>query len=145
MKPEITRSEEGTLRLARDLAARLRAGDVILLSGDLGAGKTAFVRGVAEGLGIDPDEVSSPTFTIVHEYRGGRLTLYHADLYRLDRTGAEDLGLGEMGAADGVLAIEWPDRLTHLAGGAIRVDLEIVDATTRRILITPSGSSALPA
>ena len=58
---------------------------MLLLSGDLGAGKTTFVRGLAEGLGIDPDEVSSPTFTLLHEYRGGRLTLYHADLYRLDK------------------------------------------------------------
>jgi tRNA threonylcarbamoyladenosine biosynthesis protein TsaE len=86
--------------------------------GTLGAGKTAFVRGLAEGLGIDAREVSSPTFTLVHEYRGGRLTLYHVDLYRLDRTATADLGLEELGVADGVLAIEWPDRLTHALEGA---------------------------
>ena len=128
-----THSEEETQQVARDLAAGLKAGDVLLLSGNLGAGKTTFVRGLAEGLGIDPREVSSPTFTIVHEYRGGRLTLYHADLYRLERTASEDVGLEEMGAADGVLAIEWPDRLTHDLPGAQSVDIQLVDDTTRRI------------
>ena len=88
-----THSEDETQEVARRLAVNLRAGDVLLLSGNLGAGKTAFVRGVAAGLGIEPEEVSSPTFTLVHEYRGGRLTLYHADLYRLERAAAEDIGL----------------------------------------------------
>ena len=114
----VTHSEDETATVARELAALVKAGDVILLSGNLGAGKTAFVRGLAAGLGIDPEEVSSPTFTLVHEYRGGRLTLYHADLYRLDRVATEDLGLEEMGVADGVLAIEWPDRLSHALPGA---------------------------
>ena len=130
------------MAVARELAATLRAGDVLLLSGELGAGKTAFVRGLAQGLGIDEDEVSSPTFTLVHEYRGGRLTLYHVDLYRLERAATDDLGLDEMGVADGVLAIEWPDRLTHALGSAMRVRIDIVDAHTRGIELipTPSGS-----
>src|SRR5687768_2644264 len=115
------------------MAAGLRAGDVLLLSGNLGAGKTAFVRGLAEGLGIDPREVSSPTFTLVHEYRGGRLTLYHVDLYRLDRAATDDLGLEEMGVSDGVLAIEWPDRLMHAPPGALQIEIEIVDDSIRRI------------
>jgi tRNA threonylcarbamoyladenosine biosynthesis protein TsaE len=144
----ITRSEEETIAVAREFAATLRAGDVVLLSGNLGAGKTAFVRGLAEGLGINPDDVSSPTFTIVHEYRGGRLTLYHADLYRLERTATEDIGLEEMGVKDGVLAIEWPDRLTHALPGAREVRLDLVDENTRRIQAagrpTPSDNSALP-
>jgi tRNA threonylcarbamoyladenosine biosynthesis protein TsaE len=131
-----TRSEDETATVARELAATLRPGDVVLLSGNLGAGKTAFVRGLAAGLGIDPDEVSSPTFTLVHEYRGGRLTLYHVDLYRLDRAATEDLGLEEMGVADGVLAIEWPDRLTHAMPGSRAVAIEIVDETSRRITCT---------
>ena len=76
----ITHSEAETVAAGRELAAALQPGAVVLLSGDLGAGKTAFVRGLAAGLGIDPDEVSSPTFTLVQEYRGGRLTLYHVDL-----------------------------------------------------------------
>ncbi len=79
----VTRSEEETEDVARRLASTLAAGDVLLVSGNLGAGKTAFVRGVAAGLGIHPDDVASPTFTLIHEYRGGRLVLYHADLYRL--------------------------------------------------------------
>ena len=129
-----TRSEQETATVAKALASGFRAGDVILLSGDLGAGKTAFVRGLAEGLAIDPREVSSPTFTLVHEYRGGRLTLYHVDLYRLDRGATGDLGLEELGVGDGVLAIEWPDRLTQNMEGARTVRIEIVDETTLRIL-----------
>jgi len=132
----ITRSEDETAALARDLASALHAGDVLLLSGNLGAGKTAFVRGLAEGLGIPGDAVSSPTFTLVHEYRGGRLTLYHADLYRLDRVATEDLGLEEMGVADGVLAIEWPDKLSHAIAGAQPITIETIDETTRRITCT---------
>jgi tRNA threonylcarbamoyladenosine biosynthesis protein TsaE len=129
----VTHSEEETATVARELAARVNAGDVILLSGNLGAGKTAFVRGLAAGLGIDPEDVSSPTFTLVHEYRGGRLTLYHADLYRLDKVATEDIGLEEMGVSDGVLAIEWPDRLSHALHSARRIEIEIVDEMTRRI------------
>ena len=82
-----------TRAIAAALAPSLAPGAVVLLSGDLGAGKTAFVRGLAEGLGIDPDDVTSPTFTLVHEYRGGRLPLIHVDLYRLDRAELEDIGL----------------------------------------------------
>jgi tRNA threonylcarbamoyladenosine biosynthesis protein TsaE len=131
----ITASEEETRAIARDFAATLKSGDVVLLAGDLGAGKTTFVKGLAAGLGIDPAEVSSPTFTLLHEYRGGRLTLYHADLYRLDNTATEDLGLEETGVRDGVLAIEWPDRLTHDMAGARLVRIELVDDATRRITI----------
>jgi len=130
------------MAVARDLAATLSAGDVLLLSGELGAGKTAFVRGLAQGLNIGEDEVSSPTFTLVHEYHGGRLTLYHVDLYRLDRAATDDLGLDEMGVADGVLAIEWPDRLTHALGPALRVRIDVVDANTRQINLIPvSGTT----
>jgi tRNA threonylcarbamoyladenosine biosynthesis protein TsaE len=133
----LTHSEEDTQAVARELAETLQAGDVVLLSGTLGAGKTVFVRGLAAGLGLDPEEVFSPTFTLVHEYRGGRLTLYHADLYRLDKTATDDLGLEEMGVTDGVLAIEWPDRLTHELPGAIPVTIEITGDTTRRITVGP--------
>jgi tRNA threonylcarbamoyladenosine biosynthesis protein TsaE len=128
-----SRSERETAALAEALAGELRAGDVLLISGTLGAGKTAFVRGLAEGLGLDPRDVSSPTFTLVHEYRGGRLTLYHVDLYRLDRAATDDLGLDELGVRDGILAIEWPERLSHPLDGARRIQIEIIDDTTRRI------------
>jgi tRNA threonylcarbamoyladenosine biosynthesis protein TsaE len=134
-----TESEEDTRRVASALARGLRPGSVILLHGDLGAGKTAFVRGLAEGLGLDDDPVSSPTFTLVHEYRGGRVPLYHADLYRLqDGAGLDDLGLDEA-ADEGVLAIEWPERLSRPVPGAIDVRLDIIGESTRLIAITPDG------
>jgi len=129
----MTRSEAETMAVASELASTLRAGDVVLLSGNLGAGKTAFVRGLAKGLGINPEDISSPTFTIIHEYRGGRLVLYHADLYRLERTATEDVGLEEMGVKDGVLAIEWPNRLTHPLPSAVKVNIEINADDTRLI------------
>ena len=132
MQTHLTESEDATQAVAFEMAAGLAAGDVVLLEGDLGAGKTAFVRGLAAGLGVDPEEVSSPTFTLVHEYRGGRLTLYHADLYRLKQTETQ------------VLAIEWPDRLAHTIHGAKIVEIEIIGETSRRISVTPSGSSAPP-
>jgi tRNA threonylcarbamoyladenosine biosynthesis protein TsaE len=136
----VTTSEDETQAVARELAATLRAGDVLLLSGELGAGKTTFVRGLAQGLGIDPGEVSSPTFTLVHEYRGHGLTLYHADLYRLGSAATDDLGLEEIGVKDGVLAIEWPDRLSHALPGATLVRLEMVSEGSRQITVgRPEG------
>jgi tRNA threonylcarbamoyladenosine biosynthesis protein TsaE len=138
----LTRSERETEALARELAATLQAGDVVLLSGNLGAGKTTFVRGLAQGLGIDPAEVSSPTFTLLHEYRGGRLTLYHADLYRLDQAATDDLGLEEAGVRDGVLVIEWPDRLSHELPGAKLVCLEMASDDSRRITIGPAEAGS---
>src|SRR5207237_10863588 len=105
-----SRSERETEAAATRLATSLRPGDVVLLVGPLGAGKTAFVRGLAVGLGIDPAEVSSPTFTLVHEYRGGRVPLVHVDLYRLsDGREIEDLGLDEIGEG-AVLASDGADR-----------------------------------
>jgi len=106
-----SRTAAETETLGEALGRALRAGDVVLLYGDLGAGKTAFTKGLAEGLGVSGDDVSSPTFTIMQEYRGGRLSLFHVDLYRLnDPREVEDLGLDEI-AADGVLAIEWAEKL----------------------------------
>jgi len=133
-----TRSEYDTAAVGRELARSLGAGDVVLLSGDLGAGKTAFVKGLAEGLGASRDDVSSPTFTLMQEYRGGRLTLFHVDLYRLDDPREiEDLGLDEV-AEDGVLAIEWADKLpARLApSGAIVVQLEHAGGDDRRIHVS---------
>jgi tRNA threonylcarbamoyladenosine biosynthesis protein TsaE len=130
-----THSELETTAAGRDLASRLSAGSVVLLFGDLGAGKTAFVRGLAEGLGIPAEDVSSPTFTIMQEYRGGRLPLFHVDLYRLnDSREVDDLGVDEI-AADGVLAVEWAEKLAQPMGDAIEVHLEHGDIDTRRILI----------
>ena len=130
-----THSEAETAAAGRELAPRLVAGSTVLLIGDLGAGKTAFVRGLAEGLGIPPGEVSSPTFTLMQEYRGGRLPLFHADLYRLnDAREVEDLGLEEI-AAGGVLAIEWADKLQAPPTEAVRVAIEHASDTERRLTI----------
>ena len=141
MSRQHTTSEAETRATARTLATTLRPGAVLLLLGDLGAGKTAFVRGLAEGLGIAEDAVSSPTFTLVQEYRGGRLPLYHADLYRLpEGVSLDDLGLDEV-AEDGVLAIEWPERLARPVPGAVAIRIAIDDDTARTITIdaTPTA------
>jgi tRNA threonylcarbamoyladenosine biosynthesis protein TsaE len=130
-----THSEAETSALASEFARSLTAGAVILLSGDLGAGKTAFVRGVAEGLGIDPGLVSSPTFTLIQEYRGGRLPLHHVDLYRLRSIEVDDLGLDELTLEAGVTAIEWPDRLPHEWPSVVHVHIEHGDGDTRTIQI----------
>ena len=114
----LSRSDAETEAIGADLATRLGAGSRVLLYGELGAGKTAFVRGLAAGLGVDPDDVSSPTFTLVQEYRG-RLPLYHVDLYRLAPGEVDDLGLDAL-AADGVLAIEWAERMPRADAGRDR-------------------------
>jgi tRNA threonylcarbamoyladenosine biosynthesis protein TsaE len=131
----ITHSEAETEAAGRAFAAVLAAGAIVLLSGDLGAGKTAFVRGMAEGLGVDPRDVTSPTFTLVQEYRSGRLPLFHVDLYRLKPIEVDDLGLDEITLAGGVTAIEWPDRLPRSFDGAVVVKIEHGDETTRTISI----------
>ena len=91
------------------------------------------VKGLAEGLGLDPDEVTSPTFTLVHEYRGGRLPLVHLDLYRLDRTELDEVGLDPELAALGVVVVEWAERLTHRPQGGIEVRIADAGGDARRI------------
>lgn len=122
------------MEAGRALAAELHAGDVLLIEGPLGAGKTAFVRGLAEGLGADPGDVSSPTFTILQQY-AGPTTLYHADLYRLTAVDATDLGLEETGL-DGILAVEWPDRWPGAPATAIRILIDDKGGNDRDIRIT---------
>jgi tRNA threonylcarbamoyladenosine biosynthesis protein TsaE len=131
----VTHSEAETSAIASDLARSLTTGAIVLLSGDLGAGKTAFVRGLAEGLGIDPELVSSPTFTLIQEYRGGRLPLHHVDLYRLRSIEVDDLGLDDLTLERGVTAIEWPDRLPRSLPSAVHVHIEHGDGDTRTIQI----------
>jgi tRNA threonylcarbamoyladenosine biosynthesis protein TsaE len=120
-----TRSEAETAELAERMAAAFRGGEVVLLSGELGAGKTAFVRGLARGLGVDPEDVASPTFVLLTAYPG-RLTLHHADLYRLRGDGDErELGLEELPGPGGVLAVEWAERLREVPWSApVRVHLD---------------------
>ena len=130
-----TTSETETSAAGEALARTLRAGDVVLLFGNLGAGKTAFVRGMARGLGADPDEVSSPTFTIVQEYSGRGPMLYHVDLYRLEPAEIDDLGLEDLVSSDGIVAIEWADRWRGRPDDGIQVHLSEVADEQRSIHI----------
>ena len=138
MRETLTQSEVETEALAAELAAAFRGGEVVLLSGELGSGKTVFVRGLARGVGADPEEVASPTFVLLTRYPG-RLTLHHADLYRL-AGGSDDLELGleELPGPQGVLAIEWAERLSIQPWDpalAVRVTLEHAGDDTRRVRI----------
>jgi tRNA threonylcarbamoyladenosine biosynthesis protein TsaE len=138
-----TSSETETVAAGEALGLTLQPGQVVLLYGDLGAGKTAFVRGIARGIGADPDEVSSPTFTIVQEYAGRSMTLYHVDLYRLDPEEIDDLGLEDLVAGDGVVAIEWSERWRGRPTDVVEVRLEDAGDEQRRIAVRnpPSGGS----
>lgn len=126
-------SEADTSAVGRDLAPALKPDSVVLLEGDLGAGKTAFVRGLAEGLGVASENVTSPTFTLIQEYRGGRLPLYHVDLYRLTPLEVDDLGLDDLIAEGGIVAVEWPDRWRRAPLDAVRVTIAISGDTDRTI------------
>ncbi|WP_155286171.1 tRNA (adenosine(37)-N6)-threonylcarbamoyltransferase complex ATPase subunit type 1 TsaE [Lacticaseibacillus zhaodongensis] len=123
---------------AKQIAPLLQAGDVLLLDGDLGAGKTSFTRALGTALGITDEPIKSPTFTIIHEYPQGRIPLYHMDLYRLENGGAGDLGLEEYFEGDGVSVVEWPDFL----GVSAPVDALTIhffkddDDDNRRVLTT---------
>jgi len=131
-----TRSEEETIELGRRIAATLPSRAVVLLIGNLGAGKTTLAKGIVAGLGVaPPEEVSSPTFTLIHEYGGGRV--YHVDLYRLDRP--EDvatIGLDEILDRDAVVLIEWGERFPRLMPeNRIEVRLDIISNEYRQVSI----------
>jgi len=130
---DVTTSEDETMAAGATLAQRLSVGDVLLLHGELGAGKTAFVRGVAQGLGARVDDVSSPTFTLIQEYDSGRLMLYHVDLYRLEPAEVDDLGLEELVESGGIVAIEWPDRWHRRPAEAVIVSITTEGEDRRRI------------
>lgn len=120
-----TQSAAETEALGEKLARQLQGGEVIAFTGDLGAGKTAFTRGLARGLGIT-DRVTSPTFTIVNEYEGGRLPLFHFDMYRLSCSDElYDIGWEDYLARGGVCAVEWSEIVEDaLESDAIRVDIK---------------------
>jgi tRNA threonylcarbamoyladenosine biosynthesis protein TsaE len=133
-----TLSEDETRDLGASLARDFRGGELVLLEGDLGAGKTVFARGMAAGLGIAVEDVRSPSFTLVNEYRGGRLVMYHVDLYRLEQPQEElaGLGLDELLAGRGVVAVEWGERLPpYYRREAIVVRLTDVGEGARRVEI----------
>lgn len=125
------------LALGASVGRAAAAGDVIGLAGPLGAGKTVFVKGLAAGLGVPPETpVTSPTFTLVNEYRGGRHPLYHVDLYRLEREEQlDDIGLDDLyRREDAVVAVEWCDRFPQAAPRAwLEVRIEVVSETARRV------------
>ncbi len=130
-----TATEQETSAAGEALARTLRSGDVVLLYGDLGAGKTAFVRGMARGIGANPEDVSSPTFTIVQEYAGTPVTLYHVDLYRLEPAEIDDLGLDDLVAGDGIVAIEWAERWKGRPDDVTEVRIEDAGDDRRRITL----------
>ncbi len=134
---------EETFELGRRVGARLAGGEILLLSGPLGAGKTVFVKGLASALGLDPDEVSSPSFTLVNRHDEGRLVLYHLDLYRLEEgaTAAHAVDLDELLADErAVIVIEWAERMGRypLPASAWRVRIEGDGGEPRRVRLAPA-------
>lgn len=136
----LTRSPEETDRLGQALGGLLRAGDVLLLQGTLGAGKTLLTQGIAKGMGIS-DHVTSPTFILANQY-DGPLTLYHIDLYRIEATAeAIDLGLDDYFYGEGVCVVEWPERaMSAMPLEYLHVTLEHVDENERSLTFHPKGS-----
>jgi tRNA threonylcarbamoyladenosine biosynthesis protein TsaE len=138
----VTHSVDETVTWGRSFASRLCAGDVLALHGELGAGKTCLTKGIAAGLGVAAS-VTSPTFTLVHEY-AGRVPVFHIDLYRLNSV-AEAVGAGvpEYLGDDGICIIEWAEKISELLpSGTWRVDIDIVSAQERRITVLKEGRKA---
>lgn len=139
----ISRSPTQTKAFGQCLAGLLQAGDVVVLAGDLGAGKTCLAQGICLGAGVT-DPVNSPTFTLIHEYQG-RFPVFHLDAYRLtDPSEADELGLEEVLGGEGIAVVEWAERISdYLPDDLLRVELEGVsgaDASTRRLRITGRGA-----
>lgn len=133
----VSQSVEDTERIAGEIARSLAGGECIALEGDLGAGKTQFVRGLLAGLGGDPRTVSSPTFVLLNIYDTGRLPVFHLDAYRV--AGSEDfdaIGFGELLEQGGIVVVEWASRVTDLLpGSTLQIRLSVIDADSRRIEI----------
>ena len=134
-----TRSEEETHALGVHLAAVCGGGELIGLRGELGAGKTCFVRGLAEGFGVNPERVRSPSFTLVNEYLGGRVALYHIDLFRLSPGELDRLALREYLFGRGVCAVEWFERLGEPLADFLEIALTFVEENERLMVATAHG------
>jgi tRNA threonylcarbamoyladenosine biosynthesis protein TsaE len=135
----VTHSEEETIALGRTLKDVLSPPKLVVLRGELGAGKTTLVKGIAEGFcAAQQDDVTSPTFTLVHEYRGSQATLYHIDLYRVDTPRQlETLGLDDLIAENSLLLIEWGEKFERFRRDRdVEIALERVGERARRILLT---------
>ena len=133
-------SSRETRSWGRRLASVLTGGELIGLRGDLGVGKTCFVKGLARGLELSEDQILSPTFTMIQEHQG-RLPLYHIDLYRLDEAGLDDLGLREYLFSEGIAAVEWFERLRESGNlDYLAVRISYSGANARRIEFTASGT-----
>ncbi|GAA5523122.1 tRNA (adenosine(37)-N6)-threonylcarbamoyltransferase complex ATPase subunit type 1 TsaE [Aliifodinibius salicampi] len=132
----ISKSPAETISVGKKIGKKLKAGDILCLKGDLGAGKTHFVKGIAEALNINPDEVLSPTYTLIHEYEG-TLPLYHFDCYRMESPReALEIGVEEYFYGAGICVIEWPERITSLIPPeALWITIEIADRETRKFVI----------
>jgi len=135
---------EQTYALGRDIAQAAQAGDIIALIGELGAGKTQLVKGIAEGMGIDPALVSSPTFVLVHEYEppSGMSVLVHVDAYRIESSNdLHSIGFNEEMRRGAIVAVEWADRIEGLLGDdRLEIKLEHVDDQTRHVTCTAYGN-----
>jgi tRNA threonylcarbamoyladenosine biosynthesis protein TsaE len=143
----ITHSSDETIERGREIGAQLSPPALILLSGDLGAGKTTLTKGIASGLGAaQVDEVTSPTFTLVHKYEG-RALVYHVDLYRIgDAHDLETLGLEDVFSEHAVVIVEWPEKLSlRTDWPVVRVHLEHISEDTRRIAISEEGGTRIRA
>ncbi len=139
----VSHSLEDTHAIASAIASLARPRDIVILAGDMGAGKTAFTVGFTRALGVtDDDQVSSPTFTLVHSYESGRYPVLHADLYRLNTVGeVVDLGLREQVDAGAIALVEWGDVVADVLGDALTVELQHVDSdeSSREITVSVEG------
>jgi tRNA threonylcarbamoyladenosine biosynthesis protein TsaE len=137
----VSQSSLHTERIGERLARLAQPGDVLALWGELGAGKTVLAKGVAAGLGLEAGDVSSPTFIILHEHYGGRLPLFHLDLYRLEGQDLGSTGWEETLEGGGVTVIEWPDRASgSLPPDRLDVRLEHIADTKRRVVLSATGA-----
>jgi tRNA threonylcarbamoyladenosine biosynthesis protein TsaE len=133
-----SRCEEDTMEIAENIESEKFPGMVICLNGELGSGKTVFVKGFAKALGIT-DTITSPTFSLVKEYMDGEMPLYHMDVYRLDETN-NNIGISDYFNKDGVCIVEWPEMIQdQLPEERLDVKIKVVDDETRVLVFTPYG------